>query len=105
MNVAYSQLVFKPQVDKHGGRAQPEKRLPPMSMCFKLLQPREANKITNHVVVDSAWFDHPSNRVSSNTGFVSIADQLLIVVTEWFRIQDFSCWDGLQIRRYSGSLL
>ena len=38
VNVAYSQLVFAPQVDKHGGRVQPEKRLPPMSTSFKLLQ-------------------------------------------------------------------
>ncbi|KIM78033.1 hypothetical protein PILCRDRAFT_76019 [Piloderma croceum F 1598] len=32
VNAAYSQLVFAPNVDKHGGKTQPEKRLPPMML-------------------------------------------------------------------------
>jgi len=32
INATYSLLVFAPNVDKHGGRAQPEKRLPPMML-------------------------------------------------------------------------
>jgi DHA1 family multidrug resistance protein-like MFS transporter len=31
INAIYSQFVFAPNVDKHGGKVPPEKRLPPMS--------------------------------------------------------------------------
>lgn len=31
INAMYSQFMFAPNVDKHGGKVPPEKRLPPMS--------------------------------------------------------------------------
>lgn len=31
INLLYSKYVFGPHLDRHGGRAQPEMRLPPMS--------------------------------------------------------------------------
>ena len=61
LNVAYSQLVFAPNVDKHGGKTQPEKRLIPMSTLF-WMRPGDSRAI-NPFIMHSAWFYHVSDWV------------------------------------------
>jgi hypothetical protein len=79
--VAYSQLVFARDVDKHGGKTQPEKRLLPMSTSFCMC-PGD-NRAINLFVMHSAWFHHVSDWVSFGPGACPVNPASLLIFYDW----------------------